>query len=154
MPWVLFKRRPSPSVILASDVALCALCDNAHSKPTHETRLPCSSSVFLTSNFAWPIRNRLRYPPQEELPPMASVMHSLIRHSAHSTCEMRDLEGAQREMSMPPIVRAVLTESADLLVRTVKVTIGLVLLTLAIILVGWFFSSSLPHQALLMINRK
>ena len=53
---------------------------------------------------------------------------------------------------MPPIVRAVLTESADLLVRTVKVMIGVALLTLAIILVGWFFSSSLPHQALLMIN--
>lgn len=55
---------------------------------------------------------------------------------------------------MPPILRAVLTESADLLVRTVKVTIGMALLTLAIILVGWLFSSSLPHQALLMINGK
>ena len=53
---------------------------------------------------------------------------------------------------MPPILRAVLTESADLLVRTVKVTIGMALLTLAIILVGWLFSSGLPHQALLMIN--
>ncbi len=55
---------------------------------------------------------------------------------------------------MPPRVRAVLEESADLLVRTVKVTIGMTLLTLAIILVGWFFSSSLPHRALLMINGK
>lgn len=57
-----------------------------------------------------------------------------------------------REMAMPPILRAVLTESADLLVRTVKVTIGVAILTLAIILVGWFFSSSIPHRALLMIN--
>ena len=53
---------------------------------------------------------------------------------------------------MPPIVRAVLTESADLAVRTVKVTIGVAILTLMVILAGWFFSSSLPHQALLIIN--
>ena len=53
---------------------------------------------------------------------------------------------------MPPIVKAVLAESADLLIRTVKVTVVVVILTLALILIGWFFSSSLPHQALMMIN--
>ncbi|MDP1948589.1 MAG: hypothetical protein Q8L77_13925 [Nitrospirota bacterium] len=53
---------------------------------------------------------------------------------------------------MPPMVRAVLTESADLLVSTVKVTIGVALLTLAIILVGWFFSSDLPDRAIMTIN--
>jgi hypothetical protein len=57
-----------------------------------------------------------------------------------------------REMTMPPIVKAVLAESADLLIRTVKVTVVVVILTLALILIGWFFSSSLPHQALMMIN--
>lgn len=53
---------------------------------------------------------------------------------------------------MPPILRTVLTEGADLCVRTVKVTIAVVLLTVVIILVGWFFSSNLPHQALMLIN--
>lgn len=53
---------------------------------------------------------------------------------------------------MPPLWRAVLTESADLCIRTVKMTIGAALLTLALILIGWFFSSSLPYQALFMIN--
>jgi hypothetical protein len=53
---------------------------------------------------------------------------------------------------MPPLLRTVLTESADLLVRTIKMTVSVALLTLAIILVGWFFSSSLPHQALMMLN--
>ena len=35
---------------------------------------------------------------------------------------------------MPPILRAVLTESADLLVRTIKAAIGITLLPFAIIL--------------------
>lgn len=53
---------------------------------------------------------------------------------------------------MSPLLRSLLAESADLLVRTVKMTILVAILTLAIVLVGWFFSSSLPHQALMMIN--
>ena len=53
---------------------------------------------------------------------------------------------------MPPIVKAVLAESADLLIRTVKVTVVVVILTLALILIGWFFSSSLPYQALFILN--
>lgn len=53
---------------------------------------------------------------------------------------------------MPPLWRAILTESAGLCIRTVKMTIIVVLLTLTILLIGWFFSSDIPHQALLMIN--
>lgn len=57
-----------------------------------------------------------------------------------------------REMAMPPLLKIVLTESADLLVRTIKVTIVVTALTLTLILIGWFFSSSLPQQALMMLN--
>lgn len=53
---------------------------------------------------------------------------------------------------MPPLLKIVLTESADLLVRTIKVTIMVTALTLTLILIGWFFSSSLPQQALMMLN--
>ncbi|MDP1770220.1 MAG: hypothetical protein Q8L74_15645 [Nitrospirota bacterium] len=53
---------------------------------------------------------------------------------------------------MPPILRAALTESADLLVRTAKVTIMVTMLMLTIILVGWFFSSDLPNRAIMTIN--
>ena len=53
---------------------------------------------------------------------------------------------------MPPILQVILKESADLLVTTVKVTIGMAILTIATVLVGLFFSSNLPYQALLMIN--
>ena len=56
------------------------------------------------------------------------------------------------EMTMPPLFRAVLAESADLLVSTVKVTVVVVLLTVAILLVGWFFSSDLPDRAIMTIN--
>jgi hypothetical protein len=55
-------------------------------------------------------------------------------------------------MTMPPLFRAVLAESADLLVSTVKVTVVVVLLTVAILLVGWFFSSDLPDRAIMTIN--
>ena len=53
---------------------------------------------------------------------------------------------------MPPLLQAILTESADLFVRTVQMTIVVSLLAIAIILVGWFFSSGLPSQAIMMIN--
>jgi hypothetical protein len=56
------------------------------------------------------------------------------------------------EMTLPQLLHVVLTESADLLVGTVKMTIVVVIFTLSVILIGWFFSSDLPHQALLMIN--
>ena len=48
---------------------------------------------------------------------------------------------------MPPLLQNVLTEGSDLLVSTVKMTILVALLTVAIILVGWFFSSDLPYRA-------
>lgn len=53
---------------------------------------------------------------------------------------------------MPPLLRTVLAESADLLVSTVKVTVVVVLLTVATLLVGWFFSSDLPDRAIMTIN--
>ncbi|MDO8355099.1 MAG: hypothetical protein Q7U76_01750 [Nitrospirota bacterium] len=53
---------------------------------------------------------------------------------------------------MPPLLRTVLAESADLLVSTVKVTVVVVLLTVAILLVGWLFSSDLPDRAIMTIN--
>ena len=59
-----------------------------------------------------------------------------------------------REMAMPPLLKIVLTESADLLVRTIKATIIVTALTLILLLIGWFFSSSLPQQALMMLNGK
>lgn len=54
--------------------------------------------------------------------------------------------------TMPSVFRAILAESADLLVRSVKMTILVAALTLAIILVGWFFSSGLPLRTTKMIN--
>lgn len=53
---------------------------------------------------------------------------------------------------MPPLLQNVLTEGSDLLVSTVKMTILVALLTVAIILVGWFFSSDLPYRAIMTIN--
>lgn len=53
---------------------------------------------------------------------------------------------------MPPLLRTVMAESADLLVRTVKMIILVALLSAAIILLGWFFSSDLPSRAIMTIN--
>lgn len=53
---------------------------------------------------------------------------------------------------MPPLLKTVLVESADLFVGTVKITILTVILMLALILVGSFFSSDLPYRALMWIN--
>lgn len=53
---------------------------------------------------------------------------------------------------MPPFVRTVLAETADLLVGTVKMTILTAMLMLALILVGSFFSSDLPYRAIMWIN--
>ena len=53
---------------------------------------------------------------------------------------------------MQPLLQAILTQSVDLFVRTAKMTIVVSLLAIAIILVGWFFSSGLPYQAIMMIN--
>lgn len=55
-------------------------------------------------------------------------------------------------MSIPPLLRIVLAEGADLLVSTVKMTFVVALLTLALVLVGWFFSSDLPDRAIRTIN--
>jgi hypothetical protein len=55
-------------------------------------------------------------------------------------------------MTIPPPLRPVLAEGADLLVSTVKLAIVVALLTLALVLVGWFFSSDLPNRAIMTIN--
>jgi len=57
-----------------------------------------------------------------------------------------------REMTISPLLRTVLAEGADLLVSTVKMTVVVALLTLALVLVGWFFSSDLPDRAIMTIN--
>jgi hypothetical protein len=57
-----------------------------------------------------------------------------------------------REMTIPPLLRTVLAEGTNLLVSTVKMTIVVALLTLALVLVGWFFSSDLPNRAIMTIN--
>ena len=54
--------------------------------------------------------------------------------------------------TMPSLFRAILGESADLFIRSVKMTILVAMLTLAIILVGWVVSSGLPRQVIMMIN--
>lgn len=59
---------------------------------------------------------------------------------------------ATKEMTIPPLMRTVLAEGAALLVSTVKMTIVVALLTLALVLVGWFFSSDLPNRAIMTIN--
>jgi hypothetical protein len=55
-------------------------------------------------------------------------------------------------MTIPPLLRTALAEGADLFVSTVKMTILVALLTLALVLVGWFFSSDLPNRAIMTIN--
>lgn len=62
------------------------------------------------------------------------------------------MEPQTREMTLPPLLRTVLAEGADLLVSTVKMTVVVALLTLALVLVGWFFSSDLPDRAIMTIN--
>jgi hypothetical protein len=65
---------------------------------------------------------------------------------------MTTLDQQDKGSARPSLFRAILTESADLLVRSVKMTILVAALTLAIILVGWLFSSGLPLRAIMMIN--
>lgn len=80
-------------------------------------------------------------------------MHRAISNVAyHRKMNGQPWNDSIREVTMPPLLQTVLTESADLFVRTIKMTVAVALLTLAIILIGWFFSSSLPQQALIMIN--
>ena len=55
-------------------------------------------------------------------------------------------------MTIPPLLRTVLAEGGDLLVSTVKMTFLVTLLALALVLVGWFFSSDLPDRAIMTIN--
>lgn len=74
-----------------------------------------------------------------DIPPEASVV-------------LRSIRQQHGEMTMPPLLRIVLAESADLLVSTVKVTVVVTLLTVAILLLGWFFSSDLPDRAIMTIN--
>jgi hypothetical protein len=53
-------------------------------------------------------------------------------------------------MTIPPLLRTVLAEGGDLFVSTVKMTFLVTLL--ALVLVGWFFSSDLPDRAIMTIN--
>ena len=53
---------------------------------------------------------------------------------------------------MPSLSRVIMKECTELLTSTVKMAMVVTLFTLTIILIGWFFSSSLPRQALLVIN--
>jgi hypothetical protein len=55
-------------------------------------------------------------------------------------------------MTIPPLLRTVLAEGGDLFVSTVKMTFLVTLLALALVLVGWFFSSDLPDRAIMTIN--
>lgn len=55
-------------------------------------------------------------------------------------------------MTIPPLLRTVLAEGGDLLVSTVKITILVALLALALVLTGWLFSSDLPDRAIRTIN--
>lgn len=73
-------------------------------------------------------------------------------NKAHSSNTDNHWNHNTGEMTMPPLLRTVLAESADLLVSTVKVTVVVVLLTVATLLVGWFFSSDLPDRAIMTIN--
>ena len=62
------------------------------------------------------------------------------------------MEQHTREMTIPPLLRTVLAEGADLLVSAVKMTILTGMLALALLLAGSFFSSELPYRALMWIN--
>ena len=62
------------------------------------------------------------------------------------------MEQQTREMTIPPLLRAILAEGADLFVSAVKMTILTGMLALAFLLAGSFFSSDLPYLALMWIN--
>ena len=62
------------------------------------------------------------------------------------------MEQQTRAVTIPPLLRIVLTEAADLLVSAVKMTILTAVLTLALLLVASFFSSDLPYRALRSIT--
>lgn len=62
------------------------------------------------------------------------------------------MEPQTRQMTIPPLLRTVLAEGTDLLVSTVKMTVVVALLTLVLVLLGWFFSSDLPHRAIMTLN--
>ncbi len=62
------------------------------------------------------------------------------------------MEPQTRQMTIPPLLRTVLAEGTDLLVSTVKMTVVVALLTLALVLLGWFFSSDLPNRAIMTLN--
>lgn len=64
------------------------------------------------------------------------------------------MEQQTREMTIPPLLRTVLAEGADLFVSAVKMTILTGMLALALLLVGSFFSSDLPNRALIWINSR
>ncbi|MDE3221094.1 MAG: hypothetical protein KGO23_17170 [Nitrospirota bacterium] len=62
------------------------------------------------------------------------------------------MEQQTRVVTIPPLLRIVLTEAADLLVSAVKMTTLTAVLTFALLLVASFFSSDLPYRALMSIT--
>jgi hypothetical protein len=61
--------------------------------------------------------------------------------------------GSQKEPSMPPVLRSLVTESDDLVRSSAKMTIMTILLGLAIILVSWTFTAGLPLLAMTIYGR-
>ena len=62
------------------------------------------------------------------------------------------MEQQTRVVTIPPLLRRLLTEAADLLVSAIKMTILTAVLALALLLVASFFSSDLPYRALMSIT--
>ena len=62
------------------------------------------------------------------------------------------MEQQTRVVTIPPLLRIVLTEAADLLVSAVKMTTLTAVLTFALLLVASFFSSDLPNRELMSIT--
>jgi hypothetical protein len=80
------------------------------------------------------------------------VQRTIRQRNSFQQDERTTAEEQTSKMAMPPLLKTVLAESADLLVGTVKMTILTAMLLLALILVGSFFSSGLPYRAIMWIN--
>jgi hypothetical protein len=59
----------------------------------------------------------------------------------------------QKEISMPPVLRSLVTESVDLVRSSARMTLMAILLGLTIILVSWTFTSGLPLLAMTIYGR-
>jgi len=56
-------------------------------------------------------------------------------------------------MIIHPLLQSFMSESRDIFLESVKMTILVVGLTFGIILAGWLFSSDLPLQAVMPLNK-